>query len=81
MAETAVKKTHVIFFFPNGNTAVCDLRTNQQIPELQQPWIRRFLSLIEENGIDLEACEINLPNGDKAEVFRHSEGWNWQVKP
>ncbi len=66
-----------VFFFPNGNTAVCS--NGEQVPELQESWFRRYVALLEESGVDIENCEFNMPDGAKATIVRHDEGWNWRM--
>jgi hypothetical protein len=72
------KPETTVFFFKNGNTAVC--QNGEQVPALQIPWILRFVEFLEANKIDPLTCEFNLPDGRIAEVFKTSEGnWNWRV--
>ena len=66
-----------ILFFSNGNTAV--FRNGSQVPELQTPWILRYVAWLEEHNIDPLTCEFCMPGGWKVKLFRTSDGqWNWQ---
>ncbi|HVI07010.1 MAG TPA: hypothetical protein VND65_01825 [Candidatus Binatia bacterium] len=67
----------IVWFFPNGNTAVCD-SNGKQMPELQESWFLLYVKFLEEKGIDPEGIEFQLPHG-KATVFKTSEGnYNWR---
>ena len=68
-----------ILFFNNGNTFVAD-EHGRQMGELQEPWILLYAKFLESKGIDPTQVVIDLPNGDKAEIFRTSEGGlNWNI--
>ena len=70
---------HTVFFFPNGNTAVC--KDGQQVPELQQSWLKLFVKSLEEQGVDALGCEFKLPNDMTARVFKCEDGsYNWEVE-
>lgn len=69
-----------VFFFNNGNTAVCDT-TGQQVPDLQQPWILLFAEFLKSKGIDPEAADFMLPSGKMAHLFRTEAGLNWRINP
>ena len=49
-----------VLFFPNGNTAACDVGTGQQIPELQIPWVALYAEYLERKGIDPRRCRLRL---------------------
>jgi len=70
-----------IFFFNNGNTAVCD-RQGNQMPEAQKSWMVTFLKELEAKGYFIynEDMEIILPDGQKVEIFNTTNGINWKVK-
>lgn len=69
-----------VIFFWNGNTAVFD-SSGRQIPELQEPWLIKFVEFLESNGVDPLQCQFELPGGDAAQLIRTSTGgWNWEVK-
>ena len=71
-----------VLLFSNGNVAVC--RNNDQIPELQEPWITEIFKRLQKAGIDPtnhETCQILMPSGRTALPFMTSEGkWNWEIK-
>ena len=65
-----------VFFFANGNTAVTDGQS--QIPELQQPWLLKFVEFLQELGIDVKDIRFHLPTG-VATLFPLEDGrFNWQ---
>lgn len=70
-----------VFFFGNGNTAVTDSR--EQIPELQQPWLRLFVRFLQEKrpDVDIEQLKFNMPDLRVVRVKKYGPGpddWNWQ---
>jgi len=69
-----MSKTVEVFFFPNGNTAVCE--NNQQVPELQEPWILLFAQFLEDKGVDILTSTFNLPypGTRPARFFRCEDG-------
>ena len=67
---------HSVFFFGNGNTAVCN-EIGNQVPELQESYLLLFVSKLEAAGFDPTLPVYHLPAGD-AKVVRTSEGYNWQ---
>ena len=68
-----------IYFFSNGNTAVC--RDGKQVPELQEAWLQLFREFLERNRVDPAECLLYVPNGLKGKFFRTDIGWNWEVTP
>ena len=66
-----------VIFFPNGNTAVCE--GENQVPELQVPWLLMFVEFLQSKGEDPEKLDITLPNGNKAKVFKVEGGYNWDI--
>ena len=69
--------TKTIFFFPNGNAAVC--HGEAQVPALQKSWLELFAHYLESKGEDPTEYELNLPGGTRAEFFRTPDGYNWQI--
>ena len=67
---------HSVFFFANGNVAVCD-DTGNQVPELQESYLLSFVTKLEAAGFDPTHPIYHLPAGD-ARVVRTSAGYNWQ---
>ena len=64
-----------IFFFPNGNVAVCD--DNEQIPELQGSWLMKYIEFLQSKGVRVEDVgEIWLPNKRKAIYYKDSHNWS-----
>lgn len=56
-----------LMFFDNGNTAVFN-EQGEQIPELQQPWIRIFMRWLQSEGVEPgELKNITMPGGKRAE--------------
>ncbi len=73
-------KVKTIFFFNNGNTAVCN-PNGEQIPELQTAWLRTAIEAMRAKGAEIgEDCEILLPGGSHAELLTGVE-FNWKVIP
>lgn len=69
---------YTVFFFENGNTAVC--RDGEQVPELQGSWLLKYMAFLESKGVDPLDCDILLPGGFKAAMFRTTAGgWNWRI--
>ncbi len=71
-----MKEPKDIFFFPNGNTCVCD-ENGEQIGELQQSWLLLFVKFLEEKGINPDSRIVEMPNGRKAKIFKTGDGYNW----
>jgi len=67
-----------IIFFVNGNTAVFD-KGGKQVPELQVPWLTKFLRDLQLDGYWIWDIDITLPNNRKAEVFNTTEGISWNI--
>ena len=72
------KRARHLFFFPNGNTAVTD--EQDQLPELQVPWIRLVIEGLRSQGVDIEKCELILPAGPAEIVPLAGKHWNWRFK-
>lgn len=73
-------KVTTVFFFSNGNTAVCG-EDGHQIPELQSSWMLDALETMRGKGAEIdENCLIIIPSGDRVKIFRTNEGWNWEVR-
>jgi hypothetical protein len=68
-----------IMFFANGNTAVFD-NNGQQMPELQNSWMEKFLLDLAIKGYYIWNMEIILPDGKKAIIFNTENGINWDIK-
>lgn len=67
-----------VLFFPNGNTAVFD-EDDQQIPELQESWLRVFVEFLESKSVDPLKCRFQMPGRAIARLFKTEEGrWNWR---
>lgn len=72
--------TKRVMFFANGNTAVLD--EGGQIPELQESWLLVFVEWLKSRGIDPDQCDIVMPNGDRAILFKTGEGsLSWRLTP
>jgi hypothetical protein len=67
-----------IYFFPNGNTAVFN-EEGEQVPALQESWILLYVKHLEAAGIDPTQCEVMMPDGYRARIFRTEEGYNWET--
>ena len=74
--------THEVFFFPDGVTAVMDVNTREQVPELQESWLRLFVNFLQAKGIDPTECILTMPNGRKAVIFRLNDvnEYNWRIE-
>lgn len=66
-----------VYFFPNGNTAV--LINEKQSSEHQRSWFLKYVNFLKRKGIDVLNSEYILPNGDKAELFKIKNGYNWKI--
>ncbi len=72
--------THEVFFFPNGNVAVCSRETHEQVPELQGSWLLKYMEFLRANGVDPERCIVYMPENKQATVFKTGEGtYNWRI--
>ncbi len=73
-----------VLFFSNGNTAV--FIDEQQVPELQQSWLVKFVEFLEAEGHDPTTFQYTLSNGKSARVFRpcirtdDESSWIWEIK-
>jgi hypothetical protein len=66
-----------IYFFPNGNTAV--FINENQVPILQESWIRLFFEHLIKNGHNPQDFDITMPDGSHAKAFKLSNGeYNWR---
>ena len=71
-------KDLLVMLFPNGVTAVFD--GNNQVPELQESWIRLYLNFLQSKGVDPTKCKFYLPTGMTAEVAENNEGgFSWSI--
>lgn len=68
-----------VYFFPNGNVAVCG-EDGHQIPELQKSYVGLFCEFLKSKGYKPEDSIFNLPSGEEAKVFKTMYGWNWEIK-
>lgn len=66
-----------VTFFSNGNTMAFE--GEQQVPELQESWIRLYAEMAEARGYDPTNFEFRLPNGRSARVFKTEAGFTWQI--
>jgi hypothetical protein len=74
-----MSKIKSVTFFPNGNTAVFDDAGNQ-MPELQEAWIRLWAEHAKNLGHDVTEIEdIMLPNEKYARFFKIEDGVNWAI--
>ena len=65
-----------IYFFSNGNTAVCD--DKKQISKLQKPWILMFIKFLKSEGVtNLGDIEFNMPDGKKARYMEEHDNWSF----
>jgi hypothetical protein len=68
-----------VFFFPNGNTAVCV--DGQQVPKLQRSWLLMFVEFLKESGVDPLTAKFNLPDRSVVTMFETGEGnYNWRIE-
>lgn len=67
-----------VLCFPNGNTVVFE--GDQQVPELQQPWILAVAERIAACGRDPTTARWTLPGAREARVFKKPDGsgFNWE---
>jgi hypothetical protein len=72
-----MRNQKIVLFFGNGATAV--FIDEKQVPELQHPWLVKFVEFLEEQGQDPTTFEYTFPNGKNAKVFRTESGWNWEI--
>jgi hypothetical protein len=68
----------IVMFLGNGGTAV--FIDGEQVAELQQPWLVKFVEFLEEQGQDPATFEYRLPNGNNAKVSRTESGWHWEIR-
>jgi len=66
-----------VYFFPNGNTAV--FIDDEQSAEHQRSWFLKYVNFLKRKGIDVENSEYTLPSGDKAELIKISNRYNWKI--
>lgn len=66
-----------IYFFANGNTAVC--KKGEQVPSLQKPWVTTFARFLAMMGESPEDYEVFLPDGKKAKFKESIDGWTWEI--
>lgn len=66
-----------VMFFDNGGTGV--FKNGEQVPELQHSWLLKFVEFLTANGIDPEECELLLPSGRRAKIFKTENGYNWRL--
>jgi len=66
-----------VIFFPNGNTAV--FINDEQSPKHQRSWFLEYVNFLKRKGIDVENSEYTLPNGDKAELIKIGNRYNWEI--
>ena len=64
------------YIFPYGNQAVFE--NDEQVPELQKPWVLLLVEHMEKNGVDIENSTFLLGN-ELVRFFRTENGWNWSV--
>lgn len=73
-----------ILFFSNGNTAVFDKQTKEQVTDLQEGWLNLFCEFLESKGFspaEIEDCQFTLPDGMKIRVRKTPLGdYNWRPK-
>lgn len=73
--------------FSNGNTAFFD-SSGQQIPELQEAWMRLLLNFLDSKGVDpTKVTFLTTVNGQECQMFPFKEGrredptfWCWEFK-
>lgn len=66
-----------IILFANGNTGV--FKDGEQVPELQESWLIKFVEFLEASGIEPDKCEIHMPTGGIARLFKTEDGYNWEI--
>ena len=68
---------NVIYFFPNGNSAV--FQYGEQVPKLQEAWIQLFFKHIIEKGYNPCDFIFKMPNGRDAQAIKCEDGsYNWK---
>ena len=67
-----------VIFFSNGHTSV--YRDEEQVLELQTPWVTLFAQFLEENGENPRCYRVTLPSNRSARYLKDSEGrWTCAV--
>jgi hypothetical protein len=69
----------IVMFLGNGGTAV--FIDDEQVAELQQPWLVKFVEFLDEQGQDPTTFKYTLSDGNNAKVFRTEFGWQWEIIP
>jgi hypothetical protein len=64
--------TKKIYFLPDGMTAVFD--GEEQVPELQRPWVELFAEFLESKGENASHFELHFPDGLVGRIFMTDEG-------
>lgn len=67
------------YVFPNGNIALCDVKTGQQIPELQGSPLSLFFEFAKLKGYDPTQIVMNDSSG-KWIAEKTDEGRYWPKK-
>jgi hypothetical protein len=77
-----IVKIGKVFIFSNGNMAVFDEK-DQQVSELQKPWMEMIFEFLESRGVDpRNVQEIQFFGGSDVMInpIKIPDGWNWSVK-
>jgi hypothetical protein len=73
----AEEKTVNLFCFASG--AMVAMRGGVQLP-LAKSWLLILIDYLEKQGVNPRACEITLPGGLRALIYRSSDdSWDWRV--
>lgn len=69
------------FMFPEGVSGFT--KDGEQIPDLQIPWFRLYLELLESKGINIFSVTFHLPDGSVARPFKIDGKifWNTEKHP
>lgn len=63
-----------IMFMANGNTAAFD-HDGQQVPQLQESWLRLYVRFLEQQGVDPTGIVLKTPLGNARWLPEHD---NWE---
>lgn len=63
-----------VVFYNNGNTMVFGKDGDQKL-EFQKSWFGLYINFLKESGIDLEATEFEMPDGQHAQYIEEYNNW------
>jgi hypothetical protein len=74
-----MEASYIIRFAANGNTVVCD-RNGNQVPALQQAWIKMYFQFLIDNDIDPTYIDFVMPSGHHARAIEiKTKEYNWEI--